>query len=229
MESIALLTEVIEFHGSRGRRAALPEMLLHRGRAFRAIRNDERASVDFESGIAELEAHRGSLPAGEERWGIFHSAEDLFANAIALALDRDDAAKAFEYAERARARALLDAFGSASPQKLPTAPDGTAIVEFAAHANGIVIFVVDGQRVRAVVHPVEGQSWQMRRPAEAGCGRRRRKGLIAAGRCSTGNSLSRSSASSTEDPLALIRRHAVGHSIRRARDDGGASDLALCV
>jgi CHAT domain-containing protein len=147
----ALLTDAIDFHGSVGRRMHLPWLMMLRGRAYRAANDDVRARRDFESGVRELEKHRESLAAGEDRWGVFHDADDLFAAAIALALDQSDSQRAFEYAERERARGLLDTLGASwRPVAASDIPAGTTVVEYAAYENMLVIFTLDVHGVQAV-------------------------------------------------------------------------------
>lgn len=147
--AVDLLTNGIEFHGSEGLRANLPELYLERGRAYRRMRDHHRATADFEAGIAELEAHRESLQKGEGRFRIFRDSEELFREAIELALDRHDPLLAFGYVERARARTLLEALGvewqGVTPADLP---DGASIVELFLGRDSIVTFVVDRRGVR---------------------------------------------------------------------------------
>jgi len=107
--------------------------------------------MDLDGGIGELENHRASLAGGEDRWGGFHAADDLFAAAIALALDHGDPQRAFQYAERERARGLLDTLGTSwRPIAASDIPDGTTVVEYAAYETMLVIFTVDGHGVHAV-------------------------------------------------------------------------------
>lgn len=147
----ALLTDAIDFHGSVGRRMHLPWLMMLRGRAYRAAGDNVRAGKDFEAGISELENHRASLAGGEDRWGVFHAADDLFAAAIALALDQNDPQRAFAYAERERARGLLDTLGASWRRVEATdIPDGTTVVEYAAYESMLVIFTLDAQGVHAV-------------------------------------------------------------------------------
>jgi hypothetical protein len=149
--SAALLTDAIAFHGSVGRRMHLPWLMMLRGRAYRAAGDDVRAARDFEAAINELENHRASLAGGEDRWGVFHAADDLFAAAIALCLDQNDPQRAFEYAERERARGLLDALGASwRPVGASEIPTGTTIVEYAAYESMLVIFTLDARGVYAV-------------------------------------------------------------------------------
>jgi CHAT domain-containing protein/tetratricopeptide (TPR) repeat protein len=154
-ESVDLLTKVLDFHRTK-RRGLLPELYLERGRAWYRMHDELRAASDFEAGVAELEGHRESLASSEDRWGVFYDADDLFREAIALSLEQHDPERAFEYAERARARSLLDALGA----RLPTVdraaiPADTILVEYATHPKGLVLFVLDQRGVRAVDHSID--------------------------------------------------------------------------
>jgi CHAT domain-containing protein len=152
----ALLSDAIAFHSSAGLRMRLPPLLMSRGRAYRDMGDPTRAGQDFEAGIKELERNRESLPEGEDRWGVFHAAYDLFGDAIILALDRGDPSEAFQYVERARARALLDTLGSPWPHvEASDVPTGTVVVEYAVTSNALVIFVLDRSGVHAVRQAID--------------------------------------------------------------------------
>ncbi|HYR29310.1 MAG TPA: CHAT domain-containing protein, partial [Thermoanaerobaculia bacterium] len=154
---IQLLTEAIDYHATRGRKIRLPDMYLSRGRAFRQIGDVPRAAADFEAGIAELERHRNSLPAGPRRWGIFDAAEELFDEAIATALKRRDGERAFAYAERARARELFDAIRTASTHVATRPPrtNDALIVSYVALPDRLAIFVREGSRLQTFEQLVE--------------------------------------------------------------------------
>lgn len=154
--TIDLLTRPIAFHGSGGVRAMLPELLLERGRAYLRMHDYDRASADFEAGIAELESNRESLPSSDDRIGIFRDGEDLFHEAITLALNQNDAARALQYVERARARALLDSLGTRWPSARPAdVPEGTVIIEYFFDPEHLTVFVLDHRRIRVVRQDVD--------------------------------------------------------------------------
>lgn len=155
-EAVALLTRAIDSFEPRGRRIFLPRAFLHRGRAYLQAGDRARAASDFEAGIAELESGRESLPAGAIRWGVLHAVENLFDEAISLALATGDAQRALSCAERARARELRDvldapAISGRAPDELPP---GTAIVEYVALEKQLVTFLIDRQRVHMVSQPI---------------------------------------------------------------------------
>lgn len=151
--AIALLGKAIAFHKTKGGRMLLPDLLLQRGRALLRAGDRAAAATDFEAGIRELETQRNSVDPGEERWGVFGAVDDLFDEAMLLALERDDAASAFAYAERARARELLETVSTGELTAAPP-PEGAVVVEYATNSTGVVIFVADGGRVSAFENDV---------------------------------------------------------------------------
>jgi CHAT domain-containing protein len=154
--AVALLSKAIEYHQTRGRRMLLPDMYLRRGRAFRELRLPGRAAADMEVGIVEVEQHRASLPSGEPRWGVFHAAEELFEEAIGLALVRHDVNQAFAYAERARARELLEALGGSAPAFMPSMLDANVvIIEYVVLPVRLVLFTVSGGEIHVSEQQVD--------------------------------------------------------------------------
>jgi CHAT domain-containing protein len=153
--AVALLTSAIEFHSNGGRRLYLPELLFDRAHFFRSMGNSARAAEDLERAIAQLESDRHSLSEGEDRWGFFHASKRLFAAAVDLALERGQVKDALEYAERARARALLDTFGVSWPRvATKDIPSDTAVIEYVADERRLILFVLDDRGVRAIIHDV---------------------------------------------------------------------------
>jgi CHAT domain-containing protein/tetratricopeptide (TPR) repeat protein len=149
-EAEALLTQVIAFQSARSDQLDLPNLYLERGVARRRNGDTAGAAEDFRAGIAHLETQRGSLSAGEARWGAFHAAEELFDQAIDLAISQNDAASAFAAAEAGRARALLESYGRSPSADFRTLPADTTIVEYAALPSRLVIFTISRSGVRAV-------------------------------------------------------------------------------
>lgn len=154
--AIGLLTRAIRFHSDSGRRMHLPELLYERGQASLLLNDDARASADFEAAIAELEAHRESLPGGEDRFGMFHDADELFDAAVATSLNRNLPDLAFEYVERARARSLLEALGATWRKVDPaTVPPRSIVVEYSVHEHEVAIFTVTSSGIRVIRRPIE--------------------------------------------------------------------------
>jgi CHAT domain-containing protein len=154
-EAIALVTQAIDFHSTYGERSLLPALLLQRSRAYRRAGDPQNAASDLARGMDELESRRESLPQSPSRWGVFQTVDELFEDAIELALVREDARPAFAIAERARARSLLDSYGrSPSTASWNIAP-GTSIVSFVSLPTALIIFTADASGVRAVKTPYD--------------------------------------------------------------------------
>lgn len=186
--AVALLTRAIEFHASRGRRVVLPELYLARGRAYRAGGQDALAASDFETGIAHVERHRETLPEGELRWGSFDTSAELFEEAVASAIGRGDVAAAFAYAERSRARALLETLGTSTPHVVPTSfGNGTRLVEYFSLPDRLLIFTVsrgliDVAQVRIQRTMLEKEAAAFQDALAEGAARHRQLGATLYGR-----------------------------------------------
>jgi len=144
-----LLTRAIDYEETHGHPSALPALLLLRARARRVENDSSGALDDLERGIEQLERHRESLPEGAARWGAFHGAEELFEEAVDLAMSAGDHEAAFRYSEEARARALLDSYGATPDADLRAIPRGTVVVEYATLPASLAIFVADANGVVA--------------------------------------------------------------------------------
>jgi CHAT domain-containing protein/Tfp pilus assembly protein PilF len=119
------------------------------GRAEKALGHREQAKEAFDRAIGVLEDLRTRVAGGETQQALFFASKtEPYQERMALALEAGDAAAAFHYAERARARALLDTFNGRRPplNKAMTAPE---------HA--------EEQRLRLALNAV---SQQMRASAE---------------------------------------------------------------
>ncbi|HEX8410930.1 MAG TPA: CHAT domain-containing protein [Thermoanaerobaculia bacterium] len=152
-QAITALSRAIGYQRSSGRRMFLPELFLYRGRAHVSAGQRDRAAEDFEAGIRELEEQRASVASGDQRWGMFATVDELFDEAVVLALDSGDTTRAFAYSERARARELLDSMGVGVPTARPSVPDAV-VLEYVQLADRMVIFIVEDDRVRAVTQQV---------------------------------------------------------------------------
>jgi CHAT domain-containing protein len=147
--AIPLLTRAIESHASQGGCVYLPEMYLQRGRAFTALGRLENAAVDFEAGLREIEQEhpmtstRSSVKAHDDRWETVVAREELFDEALSVALSRGETMRAFTYAERARTEAEPKA------ARATVAPDNV-IIEYAALPRRLVIFVINDGKLHIV-------------------------------------------------------------------------------
>lgn len=146
-QAIPRLDAAIGFHRRQGRMMFLPNFHLARGRAHRALGNEVLARADIDAGIRSLEDGRDTIADALSRFGCLDAGEDLFLEAIADALARDDVAAAFAYAERSRARALLD---SVKAPASDAPPDDTAIIEFVSLPDRVVAFVRTADDLRVI-------------------------------------------------------------------------------
>jgi CHAT domain-containing protein/tetratricopeptide (TPR) repeat protein len=146
----ALLTRAIDYESTHGRANVLPNLLLLRSRARRRAHDTARALDDVERGIELMEQHRESLPAGAARWGAFHSAEELFDEAVELSIGARAHEAAFHFTEKSRARSLLDSYGASPVADVRKIPPGTVVVEYASLPSGLVIFTADARGIHAV-------------------------------------------------------------------------------
>src|SRR5262249_4822989 len=105
--ALAALDSAIEYFGRSGDRSRLPAVYLSRGRLHASLHEDVIALQDLNSGIREIESQRGQIPR-ELRISYFETARALFDDAIRLLARAGRVEEAFNYAERARARSLLD-------------------------------------------------------------------------------------------------------------------------
>jgi tetratricopeptide (TPR) repeat protein len=149
-EAEALLTEAIDFQATRNDSLNLPDLLLQRARARRTAGLAAGAMADLQRGIAELERRRRSLPENELRWGAFHAAEELFDEAIDAAISANDAGAAFRFAERARARSLIESYVRPPVLDVSRLPAHTIIIEYAALPSRLVVFIAEKSGVRAL-------------------------------------------------------------------------------
>jgi CHAT domain-containing protein len=111
-QAIEDLTWTLEFFGRQGYRYSLRRLYLARARAELALGQEERAEEDLRLGIAEYELERHRVPDEPLRISFFEQADNLFDEMVRLQVRRPEGAeRAFDYAEREHARALLDRLG----------------------------------------------------------------------------------------------------------------------
>lgn len=146
--------EALLYYDRAGYRVEMPRIHLERARAERAIGRVADARRELAAGIALLESERGNVRDVDLRETLFAGADELFQEAIDLALDAGERDAAFAIAETERARALLDAFAfggdPAHRTSSPLAPSeicraltaDSAIVEYCALPHRTVAFVV---------------------------------------------------------------------------------------
>jgi len=162
--AIELLTESIGFHQKVRKAFALPELYLERGRCHLASKDEDGALRDFRIGIDELEAQRSTVRDVTLRAGMFDDSRTLFTETVRLLFRRREIAAAFAYAERGRARALLDQLGRSdvgggqliADEKMlrDELSPGTVLIEYVTLPDALIIFTARDGTMSAVEAPV---------------------------------------------------------------------------
>lgn len=141
VQAKASLTRAIDAYRERGLPLYLPEALLLRARAERRSGDAAGAARDLDDGIAALERHSSGT-------GVLDAGTALFEEAIALALDRGDAPRAFALAEEARGSSV----------DVPTLQQrlrgsDAAVLEVVALPGELAAFCVTADRFEMARHP----------------------------------------------------------------------------
>jgi CHAT domain-containing protein len=159
--AINLLTASIDFFRQAGQHFALPDALLERALAQRAVRANEAAWRDLDDGIAELESQRAASGA-ELRATIFDEGAGLFEEVVDLLVTQGEGERALAYSERARARTLLEGRSRANAPIVASSasvshalPPGTVLVEWMLARRSIVAFVISPSGLDVVRLPTE--------------------------------------------------------------------------
>lgn len=147
--AIGYLQQAIAYQEQTDRALLLPQLYLERARAYVAVNQADRALEDLERGIGHLERQRSHVRDTGMRYGIFDDSSELFAEAVALYVDRGDPAAAFTLLERGRARALLEQIAGtpAAPVMPPQIasvqrrmPAHTLLIEYAVLRDRLLLF-----------------------------------------------------------------------------------------
>jgi len=158
VRSLAALTGAVEFARSSGDRRLLPEALLERARTHRAAGRQDEAWSDLAAGIDEVEDRRVTAAGGPG--ATLDAAGALFDEAIDLLLIRGQHERAFEYADRGHARALLEAMGPGVRMEVGVSaiaaalPADAALVQYALLPDRVAIFHITRDGLRVAQHPV---------------------------------------------------------------------------
>ena len=160
-EAVDALTRALGYFERTGTSWRLAGAYLARGRAHLAARQPDLAEQDFLAGIRVFERMRTSISSDALRSSYFEQPWDLFTEMIRLQIDRHDAMRALRFAERARARTLLDALGAKSaiepelPPDIGTAlPSDVTVLYFAALEDRLLIWTLASGRQAFADRPV---------------------------------------------------------------------------
>ena len=142
----------------RAEPARVPRLYLALARAHLAHRANAAAEEALNAGIERLERQQATLDDESLKISYFDEAWDLFQEMVQLQhATRQDSEKAFEYAERSRARSLLasaEGSNAAAPRRLDAIqallPAGLVLVHYAVLADRVLIWTVSSGSFRLV-------------------------------------------------------------------------------
>ncbi len=158
-QAIKRFDSVIATFETSGYQRALVGAYVGRARAHFASASTELAALDLERAISELERQRQVIPDPGERIQYFDLARSVFDEAIAVAVRRGDGRAAFMYAERGRARSILDSLlpkrsadssrtAAVSQIRMPTSLGrDITLLAYWSLSDRVVIWVAQGERV----------------------------------------------------------------------------------
>jgi CHAT domain-containing protein len=106
--AVAALDHALEMLQSGDRAIMVPYALHGRALAWRGLGRNSEAEEDLERAIEILERERGAVPSAELRASFLDRRGAVFGDMVELQSERGQTAPAFDYAERRRARLLLD-------------------------------------------------------------------------------------------------------------------------
>lgn len=163
------LTEALAFHAGKGNHFPLGRLYLARARARLAQGEQAAAEKDLQRGIEEYERQRRWVVEERLQISFFDRSEPLFDEMIRLQAGRPGGAEtALDFAERRRARALLDRLGSLfsrterarlvedAARSLTAAeirqalPKGVAIVEYELLEDRLLAWTIRRDGIRLV-------------------------------------------------------------------------------
>jgi CHAT domain-containing protein len=168
-QAVAQFARASAFYEAAAYRVELPRIQLESARAERALGHVAEARKHMSIGIDILESERRGADV-DQRATLFSGANQLFQEAIDLALVDGDEAGAFNLADQQRARALLDEFskGPVSETRFATpltAGDiqtalstDSAVIEYTVLPHRFVAFIVRADRLRVVTFPATTDS-----------------------------------------------------------------------
>lgn len=180
-EAIAALDDALRYFEQTRTSWPLASVYLARGRARLAAREATLAETDFLKGIHVFEEMRARLGSDSLRTSYFEQPWDLFTEMIRLQADRHDAMRALTFAERARARTLLEAVDARANAAVVDAsgvqrvlPPGAAVVYYASLDDRLLMWVLTRTTQDFISTPIRQQDlarlverWRSDRSADA--------------------------------------------------------------
>jgi CHAT domain-containing protein len=126
----------------------LPRVYLARARLLKQQGHRDEAEADLLAGIESLETQRKTVSSETLRVSYLDESWDLFGDMIASQLDRGRQREAFGFAERSRARSLVDAVGDSDagaldPSQVAHAmPSGSLMLYFVSVRGHLAVWIL---------------------------------------------------------------------------------------
>jgi CHAT domain-containing protein len=158
VDALTKALDISVWSGSGFERASLHRA---RGQAYRAAGNIDASENDHRRAIDLLEEQRAPL-AQRLQISFFDRVWGAFDDIIALQVfDRDRPDIGLEFAERGRARTLLDTLEDSGDRPRPTVaylrhqlPSGTALLYFSSTERALLSWVIARNEVTFAIHPI---------------------------------------------------------------------------
>ena len=155
------LQEAIGFFG-RADPGRVPGLYLLLARTPQSQKSPETAEGALRSGIGRLEAQQAGVGDEALRISFFDESWALFQDMVAFQVARNEPAKAFEYAERSRARSLLAAAQGAKvsstrllPEIQAQLPPSLVLVHYSTLADRVLIWTITRSDAKMVERAID--------------------------------------------------------------------------
>lgn len=177
-DAVKMLTTVIE-DNSYVNRGNLEQIYLARARAYLALGDNLSAKSDLKTSINESERIRSNIEDQQRRISFFEKPQSIYEEMIKLETKLNNTEMAFNYAEKARARTLLDiidghgfvsssntssdlVFSGAAENLNVTKiqqilPKDVALIEYSILPEQIFIWVLTKENIRSVNIPIQSK------------------------------------------------------------------------
>lgn len=161
-QAVELLSEALRAYQAVGTEYLLVDIFLERARAHLALGRSADAEADLEQGIRHFEQQRERLHGVRSQIRFFDRAEEVVEEMVRFQLDRrGDPVAAFSYAERAKARGLLDVLGRDGGGSNPLADlqevlaEDQALIEYLLLEERTLAWVVTREDLELVELPAD--------------------------------------------------------------------------
>ena len=140
----------------------VPRLYLLLARTAQVRTSHAEAETALREGIESLEAQQAGLGEEALRISYFDEAWSLFQDMVSLQLGARDQAKAFEYAERSRARALLAAAQGSTTSRIRLLPEiqsqlpaSVVLVHYSMLADRVLIWTITSTDAQLIERPIQ--------------------------------------------------------------------------